>query len=277
MCFHTVARIRLKLCEVSLRITESCTGYLLFTCERYARASTARTCAYAHYWTDSLQYWWRHSLGHINVHGKIDVYVCACVCTLCAWVHAHARMCAFAHFWTYSLNKWWKHPSACATYAFYVCTCVCTLCARVYCTHVRAHTLLDGFSPKLMETFLGSQKLARHTWCLRARLRVYTMRVGARTFLNVLAPQLMKTSLSVGYMLFLRAPLHVYTHTFLDGFSPNFMQHSTGHRKLHGLLDFDVCACVCTLCACVHTHSRICAFAHFWTYSFQIWRKHSSA
>jgi hypothetical protein len=71
----TVARIRLKLCEVSLRITESCTGYLLFTCERYARASTARTCAYAHYWTDSLG-------SHTRAWQNWFFYVCACVCTL---------------------------------------------------------------------------------------------------------------------------------------------------------------------------------------------------
>jgi hypothetical protein len=94
-------------------------------------------------------------------------------------------------------------------HAFYVCT----LCACVHCMHVRTHTLLDGFSPKLMEIYLGSQKRARHDCFLCARLRVHALRVGARTcahvcvrtFLNVLAPTLVKTCLSVGYMHFVCA------------------------------------------------------------------------
>jgi hypothetical protein len=118
MRFHTVARIRLKLCGNSLRVTESCMGYLI----------------------------------------------------LRAGLHACAR--------------------------------------RVHALHACTH--MHIFSPKLVETFLGSQKRARHNLFVCARLRVHAMRVGARTcahvcvstFLDVFAPKCLKTSLCMCYMLF---------------------------------------------------------------------------
>jgi hypothetical protein len=152
---------------------------------------------------------------------------------LCAHLRVHvmrvgARMCAFAHFWTYSLQNWWKHPSPWATCILRTHLRMHTMHAPracVHCTHVRAHTLLDGFSPKLMETYLGSQERARHNWFVCVRLRVNAMRVGARTcahvcvrtFLDVIAPKLVKTSFSVGYM-HLRAHLRVHTMRALCAF-----------------------------------------------------------
>jgi hypothetical protein len=195
---HVCVRTFLEVFAHKFVKTSLCVCYMLFTCApacaQYARACTARMCALTHYWTDSLQNWWRHTWGHRNVHGIIDFYVRACVCT-----HIHA--CVRSHIFGRIRS------------IMYVRTCVCTLCACVHCTHVRAHTLLDGFSPKLMETYLGSQKRARHNWFVCARLSVHAMRVGARTcahvcvrtFVDVLAPKLVKTSLSVGYMHFMCA------------------------------------------------------------------------
>jgi hypothetical protein len=148
MRFHTVARIRWKLCGNLLRVTESCMGYLIF----YVRA-----CAYN--WTDS----WRHALDHRNLHGMLDFNVRACVCTLCAYMHARARMRAFAHCWTYTLQNWWKHSSIWATCFLHARLHVHTMhapCACVQCTPLRVRIFLDRFSSKLVETFLGAQKLA---------------------------------------------------------------------------------------------------------------------
>jgi hypothetical protein len=45
----------------------------------------------------------------------------------------------------------------------YVRACVRALCTCVYCTQTSVLMFLDGFSPNLEKTFLGSQKLAWHT------------------------------------------------------------------------------------------------------------------
>jgi hypothetical protein len=102
--------------------------------------------------------------------------------------------------------------------------------SRTTHTHAFEH---DGFSPKLMETFLGSQKLARHNWLLRARLRV-----------------------------------HAFVRSHIFG---SIRSKSGGN--MHVLHAFYVRACMCTLCAhyargyTEHMH----ALTHFWTDSLQTW------
>jgi hypothetical protein len=129
--------------------------------------------------------------------------MCALACAHYARGCTHMRACVRSHIFGRISYKIGENIPLRRLHAFYVRTYVCTLCACVHCTHVRAHTLLDGFSPKLTKTFLGSQKLARHacvcTLCAWMHARAH---VCVRTFLNVLAPTLEKTSLCVGYMLF---------------------------------------------------------------------------
>jgi hypothetical protein len=54
---------------------------------------------------------------------------------------------------------------------------------------------------------------------------------------------------------------HARVQTFLDELSPNLLEHYTGHRKLHVLLDF-VCAITCTRYAYACTHMRACVQSH---------------
>jgi hypothetical protein len=49
--------------------------------------------------------------------------------------------------------------------------------------------------------------------------------------------------------------------SFLDGFFSNLVEHSTGYRDMHGLLDFYMHDCVCALSA----------YVHFGTDSLQTW------
>jgi hypothetical protein len=152
-------------------------------CTHYARACTARMCALTHYWTGFSPKLMETYLGS-QKRVRHNLFLRACLRVHAMRVDAHARMCTFAHFWRYSLNNLWKHHSACATCFLRAHLRVHTmhaLCACVHCTYVRAHTLLDGFSPKLMETYLGSQKRAQHNGCVCAHLRVHAMCVGART------------------------------------------------------------------------------------------------
>jgi hypothetical protein len=129
-----------------------------------------------HIWANSLQ----TSTGDRKLHGLLNFYVRACVCTLCACAYKHERMCAFSHFWMYSFQIWWRHSSAWATWFL----------------HLRLHT---------MHAILA---------------RLYCM--------------------------------HVRVHTFLDWFFPNLVEHSTGHRDMHGLLDLYMHDCVCAISAYVH-------------------------
>jgi hypothetical protein len=86
------------------------------------------------------------------------------------------------------------------------------------CAHVHARVcafahFLDGFAPKLVEIFLGSNKLAWLTWfvCVREHVREHVryMRVHIRTFtykcvhicLDKFAPKLVEAFLCTGYML----------------------------------------------------------------------------
>jgi hypothetical protein len=114
---HTVARIRLKLCGNNLRVTESCMGYLVFMC--------ALPCAY--YWTDSLQNWWRHYLGHRNVHGIIDF-----TCTLACASYAHVCVRTFLDVFAQKFVK----TSLCMCYILLTCALACVHYARTM--HVRA-------------------------------------------------------------------------------------------------------------------------------------------
>jgi hypothetical protein len=115
-----------------LRVTESCMGYLIFTCAlacaRYACGCThMRACVCSHIFGRISSnigeniYARSHILGQTlskllrvteSCMGLLGFYVRACVYTLCACVHTHARMCAFAHFWVYSFQIWWRHSSA---------------------------------------------------------------------------------------------------------------------------------------------------------------------
>jgi hypothetical protein len=111
-----------------------------------------------HYWTEYLRNWWIPSLGYWTVHGII-----VCVRTfLDVFAPKLVKTCLTCFSCVYLRVLTMRTPRACVHY-----------------THVRAHTL-EGFSPKSMDTFLRSQKLARHNWFIRAVLRVYAMCVGVR-------------------------------------------------------------------------------------------------
>jgi hypothetical protein len=210
-------------------------------------------------------------------------------------------MCAFAHFWMDSLRNGWKHSSAWAT-------CISRAHVRVYtmralresmhcthhCTHVRARTLLDGFSPTLVDTFLGSQKLACLTLFLRARLRLHVMHVRARTcahvcfctLLDVFALNLVDTFVCMGYMFCICAlvcahyartmrvhALHACARShFLNGFSSNWVEHDTGPKELHVLNYFYVRA----MRMRAHTRAHMCV-RNFGIDSLQNWWTHFSA
>jgi hypothetical protein len=144
----------------------------------------------------------------------------------------------------------------------YVRACVRALGACVHFTHAHVCTLLNIFSPKLVETFLGSQKRARHNLFLRARLRhrnvhgiIYFyvcacvcmlcawMHAHARirTLFEVFAHKFVKTSLCMCYILFTCAlACAQYARTMRV-------------RALH---------------ACART-ARMCALTHYWTDSLQ--------
>jgi hypothetical protein len=193
-CAHVCVRTFLDVLAPKLMTTSLSVGYMHFTCAlacaHYARTMRVRAL-HARARTHIVEQIISKIGGDIpwvtETYTAYLIFTRACVCTLCAWVHARARVCAYTHFWTYSLKEIVK-TFLCMCYMLFTCA----LYACVHCTHVRAHTLLDGFSKK--------------------------------------------------------------------------MRHSLGHRNLHGIIDFYVRNCVCTLCAWVHAHARMCAFAHLWTY-----------
>jgi hypothetical protein len=115
-------------------------------------------------------------------------------------------------------------------------------CARrvVHFTHARVCTLLNIFSPKLVETFLGSQKRARHNVCLRTCALACARNARGCT----------------------RMRACVRSNIF-GGIRSQICENIT----LHVLHAFYVRTCVCTLCthyarACT---ARMCALTHFWT------------
>jgi hypothetical protein len=153
MCFHTVARIRLKLCGNSLRVTESCMGYFICMCAlgTGVHFTHACICTLLNIYSPKLvetflgsQKRARHNLflsARLREHTmRVDARTCAHVCV-------RTFLDVFAKKIVTSLS---------VGYLLFMCALACalhrTICACVHCMHVRAHTLLDGFSPKLMET-----------------------------------------------------------------------------------------------------------------------------
>jgi hypothetical protein len=113
------------------------------------------------------------------------------------------------------------------------------------CAHVCVCILLDGLSLKLVETFLGSHKLAWLTSCVRMSMSVHTMRLRARTC------------------------AHVCVRPLLGGFSSKLVEIVSGSYMGYFVI-------TCAL-ACAH-YARACitrkrAFAHLWTDSLQIWKR----
>jgi hypothetical protein len=109
MRFHTVARIRLKLCGNSLRVTESCMGYFILSarlraCARRVRAHHA--CARMHI----IEHIRSKVGGDIPLHGLHDFYMRTCVCTLCVHYARTISMpvlhaCARSHIFGRILSK----------------------------------------------------------------------------------------------------------------------------------------------------------------------------
>jgi hypothetical protein len=130
-------------------------------CVYYVCACTTRLRVFAHYWLEFLQHWRRHSLGHINLHGTLDLYICSCVCVhydrACMHIRPSAHV-AFAHFWTDSLRNCWRHflghrHLLRRTIDVYICLCVCVrarasvLCARA-CACTCAYVCVRTFWTK---------------------------------------------------------------------------------------------------------------------------------
>jgi hypothetical protein len=151
---HTVARIRLKLCGNSLRVHDRGMGYLIFL--------------YTHIIEQILSKLVETFLGS----QKQLICTCVCACQRYARWCTRMRACVRSHICRRIRSKsWYKHQSACATCFLRAHLCVYTmrtLCACLHYTHVRAHTLLNGLSPKLMETFLGSKNLGIIDFYVRA-------------------------------------------------------------------------------------------------------------
>jgi hypothetical protein len=181
------------------------------------------------------------------------------------------RACVRSHIFGHISSKIGEDISLRGLHAFYVCTCVCTLCACVQCTHnidiniyARSHILGQTLSKllRVTESCMGYLIFTCAFACARYA------HVCIRTFFYVFVPNLVETFLCMGYMLFTLAfahyartmyallgclyCMHVRVHTFLDGFFPNLVEHSTGHRDMHGLLDFYMHDCVCALSEYVH-------------------------
>jgi hypothetical protein len=131
-----------------------------------------RIFAFAHFRMDFLQHWWRHSLARINLQSWLDLYVCACVCTLCMYMHAHALMCAFTHFWTNSLQTWWnirRVIGSCMCYLNFTYThAYARYVHHIVCARKSVHgcvlTFWNGFVPNLVETFYELREVAWATW-----------------------------------------------------------------------------------------------------------------
>jgi hypothetical protein len=100
-----------------------------------------------------------------------------------------------------------------------------------------------------------------HAMLMRARTCAH---VCIRTFLDVFVPNLVETFLCMCYMIVTLAFAHyasnismpvlhacARSHIF-DGFFPNLVEHSTGHRDMHGLLDVYMHDCMCALSAYVY-------------------------
>jgi hypothetical protein len=191
-------------------------------------------CAFAYYWTDSLQNCLRHSLGHINLHGIIDFYVRACVCTLCATHMVRS------HIFGRIRSKIGEIIPLHVLHDIYVRTCVCTLCAHYARACTARMCALTHFRTDSLQTWCNILRVTESCigyLILRARLRVHAMRMRAHTC------------------------AHVFVRSFLDVFVLNWWKHS-----------FDIVYITCTcplacahytrtmhaLCACVYcTHVRV--------------------
>jgi hypothetical protein len=158
----------------------------------------------------------------LNKHGLVRLIMCVSLCVrLCIStpLHGSAGNCVGIFY----------GPQRVAWATWFVCARLRALCECVHCTHARVHIVLDGFSPKLMETCLGSQKLALHAWFSRARFRVHTtcMRMHACTH------------------------IHAGMHSHIFG---RINSKIGGNIPLyHGLHNFYMRACMYTLC----THHQI--------------------
>jgi hypothetical protein len=120
-----------------------------------------------------------------------------------------------------------------------MCALVCVRYAHV-CT---TRTILNRFSPKLVETFLGSQKRAQHNRFLGAHLSM-----GARTCVHVLG------ACTCAHVLGARTCTHVRVHTFLDVLAPQLLKTS-----LCVCYMLFKCTLACTMCvhplhACARSH-----------------------
>jgi hypothetical protein len=115
---------------------------------------------------------------------------------------------------------------------------------------MRVRTLravLDGFPPKLVETFLGLQKFVWHTWhiCMCARRctlctpmcafalfgRIHS-KIGGNISLQMLHAFCVCTLHNARACTACMCTIALYWTDSLQ----NLVEHSTGHRELHGLL-----------------------------------------
>jgi hypothetical protein len=157
---HIFGGIRSNICEnITMHVlhvfyVRTCVCTL---CTHYARTCTARMCALTHYWTDSLQNWWRHTLGHRNVH---LCCMCALACARSARGCTHMRAFVRSHIFGRISSNIGENIPLRGLYAFYMRTCVCTLythyaracTARIIYIYARSHILEQTLSKLLRVT-----------------------------------------------------------------------------------------------------------------------------
>jgi hypothetical protein len=216
---HIFGRICSKICEnIPLHVLHTfyvSTCMCTLVCARYARGCThMRACVRSHIF-ERISSKIGENIPLRGLHAfNVRTCVCTCVCTLCAhYARAcTARICALTHFRTDPLQTWCnilRVTESCMGYFIFTCALACARYAHA-CTHMSACVRSHIFG--CIRSKFGGDIPLHGLHDLYMRTCVCTLCAHyARTI-----------SMHVLYC------MHVRVHTFLDRFSQNLVEHSTG-------------------------------------------------